>query len=90
MRFGLIFMSFLLVILATSAQAMNDDDFFENGLKAKSEKAKERSYPGARDEQTLEIQASLPQPPRATEGVTLTVPVNNDEDGPDQAKPATD
>ncbi len=90
MRFWLIFMSALLLTFAGPAKAVNDDDFFENGLKAKSEKAKERSYPGARDEQILEIQASLPQPPRATEGVTLTVPVNNDEDGPDQTEPATD
>jgi hypothetical protein len=75
--------------ITNHALAAEEDDFFENGLRAKTEKTKERAFPGARDEQSLEVQTSLSQPLRTTDGVSLVAPVD-DEDAPPPTAPTSD
>lgn len=53
----------------TVAHAAGDeDDFQEPSHRVANEAARRKSYPGARDEQSLEVQAVLPQPSRSPDG----------------------
>jgi len=71
--------------------ATDDDEvFYSSGrsaaVAAELEKSRRRAYVGARDEQRLEIQASLPQPTRKADGSTVIL----DESDEPVNTPATD
>lgn len=63
--------AFLTVLVLTDVSwgAEDDDEFFHAITRAPAEYSLKQSYDGARDEQPLEIQAVLPQPSRAPEGM---------------------
>jgi hypothetical protein len=69
----------LICVCGSFARAEDDDDFMEVAHRASQDTALRRSYPGARDEQNLEIQAALPQPTRSPDGTTVL----KDDDGAD-------
>jgi hypothetical protein len=79
-----------LLVLATAsfAHADEDDDFMEVTHHSSLDTSHRRSYPGARDEQSLEIQAALPQPTRSADGSAAVL----EEDGADLpvTQPASD
>jgi hypothetical protein len=59
-----------------SLQAMEDFDSEESRLtvvRAAPNKARHRLYPGGRDEEELQVQASLPMPSRNPDGLTQSV-----------------
>jgi hypothetical protein len=65
----------------------DDEDMFQSARRASAGKTRGRVYPGARDEQGLEVQVSLPQPSRNPDG-TASVP--EDDDDPQVTAPETD
>ncbi len=76
-RVSLIVSLFALSLLGShGAWASDDDEVFQSSGRsaaaaAELEKSKRRAYVGARDEQRLEVQASLPQPTRNADGSSI-------------------
>jgi hypothetical protein len=64
----------------------DDDEVFQSLNRTSVEKARQRLYVGARDEQNLEVQPSLPQPSRSPDGTSAPPPPPADGDN----SPATD
>lgn len=87
MKAGLVLAALALTLSAAQVSATEEDDeMFQSGRPAPTLKSKTRSYPGARDEQRLEVQVSLPQPTRNPDG---TMTPHDDGDEPVTA-PASD
>ncbi len=64
----------------------DDDEIFQSLNRTSVEKARQRLYVGARDEQNLEVQPSLPQPSRSPDGTSAAPVAPADSDN----SPATD
>lgn len=86
-RFKMICICLCSVAVSFAALAVDeDDDMFQNAKRASAGTTRAKAYIGARDEQGLDVQASLPQPPRNPDG-TATVP---DDEEPREAAPVSD
>lgn len=83
-----IFLIFGLFWGVPGAQGATDDDFFEQNHAALTQGSRSGAYLGARDEQSLEVQTSLPQPSRSLDGTNLIAA--DDDDAPPATAPPTD
>ena len=86
----LIFGGLLVGAMAGVAWGSADDDeeFFQTFSRGPANLSQKRAYPGARDEQPIEIQASLAQPARSPDG-SAAPSTDDGEDLPNTA-PASD
>lgn len=94
---GLITVAVALILQSQIAQAAgdtafdaDDESFFGSISRSPAGLSRNRSYTGYRDEQPLEIQASLPQPARSIDGSMPTVTHGDDDDDATDTPPASD